>query len=269
MESRRRAEFLAEFRGLEKPTIANPYLDLMREGIERFADGTLQHPDNMLAQFMASRGATELDTWQFTLIRKYGFQPPNDAVLRLCAKYGPLISLGAGLAYVESRLQSMGVLVVPVDNGSGQASLEPIPGVPESTEFMIVLRGDETYVRDCPPGFNLLHWWPPPPKKEAPMASNSLKYFGGEHVLHAGYKNMAQGDLEYHYMLHYEWRVIEEVELPGNIENDPRLRVYERDPMAVILTGSARDNAIAAFEQSAIWQSALKAGGAARLIFNL
>jgi hypothetical protein len=264
MESTRRAEVLSQFRGLERGEIDNPHLDEMRRKVGQFADGTLQHPDNALARFLASQGASPLDTWQSTLILQYGHQAPNDAALKLCAKYGPLLSLGAGRAYPESLLQRMGVRVLAVDNGSSSLPDAAAALLPPTPDFMFVLMGDERYVRDCPPGYNLLLWWPPPPILQPPMASKCLKVFREKYLLFAGEKNLAHGDLEFHWMLRNEWKMREEVELPGNIESDPRLSVYERDPEAEILTGSARECAIADFAQSAMWQAVIRLAEAKR-----
>jgi hypothetical protein len=223
--------------------------------IEQACIGKLEHPDNDYARMLARAGKSQLETWFLTLSAQFGHQAPNDESLRLCAKYGPLLSMGAGLAYVECLLSRMGVQVVPVDIKRGGFRSGCLPGLPVGSEFMIVLEGDETYVRDCPPGYNLLMWWPPPPIAAPPMASNCVKFFRGDYLLYAGMPSMRTGDLEFHWMLRHEWKVKEEVLLPGTVETDARLWVYERNPSAITLEGPARVHALRRFEASAEWQA--------------
>jgi hypothetical protein len=212
--ARRRRRFDADW---------NPLLELVR---------LLGHPTEPGRAWAPTRGLAavlDLPGRRRELVAAFAWAVPDEPVLRLLAVHAPLVEVGAGTGYWAALLRARGVDVEASDAAPpGADSANPFhAGQPRPWTAIDRAIAVEAVRRH--PGRTLLLCWPP--AEDDPASYAPLRAFRGATVVHIGdVGGDATGSLRFRRELERNWRLVDDVRLPGWPWLDDRLRVYRRNP---------------------------------------
>jgi hypothetical protein len=139
------------------------------------------------------------------LVQRYSWAVPTNAAIDLVARYAPLVEMGAGGGYWTHLLRERGVDVIAYDrerphddNYFARHQWTHIePGTPRSLRQ----HSDRS----------LLLCWPP---KGSAMATNCLKQWHGEHLVHVGEWKISTGSPAFYDRLETGFDLVAELSIP-------------------------------------------------------
>lgn len=183
--------------------LANPLLDAA-QAIHYGRD-----PDHTIA--CVRRGLPDRNA----LVRLYSFAIPTTYAIKLCAKYGPIVEMGAGTGYWASLITKMGGDVIAYDDGSWGYT-ERYHDVRHGTPETLAQHADRT----------LFLCWPP---YDDSFARACLDHFRGDHLIYVGegYGGCTADD-EFHERLGAEWEHIDGYPIPQWVGVYDSLSVWRR-----------------------------------------
>ena len=157
------------------------------------------------------------------LVQLYSWAVPTDAALDMVARYAPLVEMGAGGGYWAHLLRERGVDVIAYDrerphdeNYFARHQWTRIePGTPRS-------------LRDHPDRSLFLCW---PPNASA-MATNCLKQWQGEHLVHVGEWKISTGSAGFYNRLEAGFELVDKLSIPQWEGMYDMLTVWRRKPAA-------------------------------------
>jgi hypothetical protein len=152
------------------------------------------------------------------LVKQYAWAVPNDAAIKTCVQYSPLVEIGAGTGYWASVITKHGGDVVCYDKA-------PYKNTWADGEHFLVTRGGPNRVRKHRDRTLFLCW----PPLHDPMAYDALRAYRGRFVLYVGEGGSGcTGDKRFHRLLEKYFDEIAVVDIPqyGGIHDT--LMVFQR-----------------------------------------
>jgi predicted GIY-YIG superfamily endonuclease len=184
-------------------------------------------PGKYLAEFRTLGAKIPNLMSRSTLVQKYSWAVPNEEAIRTLCDLNPIVEMGAGTGYWASLVHEYGGDIIAYDRQPpnvrvpGQLTINPwhagkhvfspvLPGQPE----ILTQYGDTT----------LLLSWPP---SNCTMASDCLKNWHGEFLIHIGERETS-GDDEFYEILQKQFRIVRRVNIPRFLNLHDEMRVYQR-----------------------------------------
>jgi len=139
------------------------------------------------------------------LVQRFSWALPNDEALDAIARYAPIVEMGAGGGYWAHLMRERCIDVLaydrerPHDDNYFARHLwtQIDPGTPRS----LAGHADRS----------LFLCWPP---SKSPMATNCLKAWGGEHLIHVGEWRLSTGSPGFHDRVEAGFELVEKVSIP-------------------------------------------------------
>ena len=157
------------------------------------------------------------------MVAMFAWAVPNEAALKLVAKFSPLVEIGAGTGYWAHLLTERGADVIAYDNAPPATHKNNWHGQREcffpvrfGTDVSIVGNDDRT----------LFLCWPP---YDDPMGANCLRLYRGNRLVYVGEgSGGCCGDDEFWDLIERNWREVESLGIPQWYGLHDALTVYER-----------------------------------------
>lgn len=150
------------------------------------------------------------------LVWFFSWAIPNQEAIETCAKYGPLIEIGAGRGYWARSITKLDTYVLPFDNMADNWDKE--------THWIDILDG--TWERAKILNHTLFMCWPPYDNQLAHMA---LRAYRGDIFIYVGERRGGcNGDDKFFDLLETKWKIKEHIKIPQWRNIHDALEVYER-----------------------------------------
>lgn len=180
----------------------NEYLKLFLEFQKKGAEQMEADPS------LSSLSAIGFSDLRDKLVHRFAWAIPNDEALKVIAKLGPIVEIGAGTGYWAYLLQQRGVDIRPYDSNPPPGKNDWHAGASPHTK---VYRGEAKKAAKFKDRTLMLCW---PPYKSI-MAYVALAHYEGKNVVYIGeHSGGCVGDKDFHTLLDEEFDLVKTVNIP-------------------------------------------------------